>query len=165
MPAQDEKRVEEHRQALKTWADSVRVAVLNTGAAEEAKAITGAIAQYEKDRFILAVVGKAKRGKSTLINALLGRQDDQLAPIDKLPATSAVSRFFWSDSPEAVVHFRPGGQKDEKISYARIGEYATEEFNPKNVKGVDLIDISGPFTAFDRDVVLVDTPGAAAACI
>jgi ribosome biogenesis GTPase A len=46
------------------------------------KAVKGLLA----DRFVITVLGKAKRGKSTLLNALLGRSDDTLAPIDKLPA-------------------------------------------------------------------------------
>ena len=37
--------------------------------------------------------GKAKRGKSTLINALLGRRDDLLAPVDQLPASNVLCRF------------------------------------------------------------------------
>lgn len=111
------------------------------------------------DRFVLTVLGKAKRGKSTLLNALLGRGDDILAPIDKLPASSAISRFRWAESERVVVTFRDGHV--EEIATDRVREFVTEEQNKENYKGVDVVDIEGPFPGLDRDLELVDTPGAA----
>jgi GTPase SAR1 family protein len=63
----------------------------------------------------LAVLGKAKRGKSTLINALLGRKDDTLAPIDKLPASSAITRFRYGNE-KAAVAFRDGRNRIGSIA-------------------------------------------------
>jgi len=60
-----------------------------------AKSVDEAIAKLKEDQFRITVLGKAKRGKSTLINAWLGRNDDVVAPIDKLPATSVITEIAW----------------------------------------------------------------------
>jgi predicted GTPase len=125
---------------------------------EAAAAIEQEIEKLASGKFVLAIMGKAKRGKSTLINALLGRRDDVIAPIDKLPASSAISRFSWSADEKAMVTFRGG--RTEVIPYGRIRDFVTEERNPENVKQVELVEISGPFPGMERDLVLVDTPGA-----
>ena len=121
-------------------------------------ALEQTIQQFRVANFQIAVFGKAKRGKSTLINALLGRRDDLVAPIDKLPASSSITRFSWSREEAATVVFRRG--RREPIPYARIREFVTEEFNRENVKEVELVDVSGPFPGLDHDLILVDTPGA-----
>jgi predicted GTPase len=151
------------RRSLLDWAERVRVAVADRDP-QAAAAIDLALDQFRNDRFVLTVLGKAKRGKSTLVNALLGRHDDLLAPIDKLPASNAITRFVWAEEPSAKVYYRAaatsGAYPSEIISYDRVREFATEELNPGNRKGVDTIEVAGPFANFDRDLVLIDTPGA-----
>ncbi|NLE39772.1 MAG: hypothetical protein GX621_17270, partial [Pirellulaceae bacterium] len=124
-------------------------------AAHSERMIEGLVA----DRFVLSVLGKAKRGKSTLLNALLGRTDDLVAPVDKLPASSAVSRFRWAPQEGAAVVYRTGMR--QSIGFHQIKEFVTEECNPENSKGVDVVEIEGPFPGLERDLDLIDTPGAA----
>src|SRR5690606_4125647 len=45
----------------------------------------------QADNFRIAVLGEFKRGKSTLINALVGERD--LMPSDTLPCTSALTEI------------------------------------------------------------------------
>jgi len=123
-----------------------------------ARGIELAMQQFAQENFVLTIVGKAKRGKSTLLNALLGRKDDQVAPIDRLPASSAISRFRWGETEQAQVTFRNG--QHETIPFSRIREFVTEELNPNNGRQVDVVDVEGPFAGLERDLVLVDTPGA-----
>ncbi len=53
--------------------------------------------------FTLVVVGEGKRGKSSLINALLGKA---LSPVrESVPETAAVARFRWGRSFRASVRF------------------------------------------------------------
>ncbi|MDR1923912.1 MAG: dynamin family protein [Planctomycetaceae bacterium] len=108
--------------------------------------------------FTLAVLGKAKRGKSTLINALLGRHDDLLAPIDKLPASSAITRFRRGDADNATVWFKDN--RVESVQFSRIKEFVTEEYNPENTKNVALVEVVSRFEKLPPQVELVDTPGA-----
>ncbi len=120
----------------------------------------GAIIQtFRRESFTIAIMGKAKRGKSTLINALLGRTDDLVAPVDRLPASSAVSRFRYAAAEKATVSYREG--RSEVISLDCIREYVTEESNPGNRKGVGVVEVEGPFPGLQDGLILVDTPGAA----
>ena len=117
-----------------------------------------AIQQFNVDKFRITVLGKAKRGKSTLINAWIGRSDDLVAPIDKLPATSVITEVAWGEEELCKARFRSGQQRE--ITFTQIREFATEELNPENGKGVSTLDVRGPFQGIERDLVLVDTPGA-----
>jgi ribosome biogenesis GTPase A len=139
------------------WADQL-VAVMKERRREEiVTQISEAKKLLAENVFTLAVLGKAKRGKSTLINALLGRKDDTLAPIDKLPASSAITRFRYGNE-KAAVAFRDGHR--EVITYAQIRDYVTEEFNRNNVKEVAIVEVSGTFSKLPPQVELVDTPGS-----
>lgn len=140
------------------WAREVRDVVRQGGDPQAVSQIDTAIEQFESERFCLAVLGKVKRGKSTLINALLGRSDDLAAPVDRLPASNAISRFRWNVQ-EAVTIFYRDGRKEPTV-LERVREFATEELNPGNRKGVELLEIWAPFPSLDREVELVDTPGA-----
>lgn len=144
--------------ALSQWGDRLAAIASESGDAVAAQAVQNTIAAYKQSRFVLAILGKAKRGKSTLMNAMLGRSDDTLAPIDKLPASSAITRFRWAEKEEAIVTYQDG--RRETIPYSRIREFVTEEFNPENQKGVAVLNVSGPFPGLDPLVELVDTPGA-----
>lgn len=144
------------------WSEELQqlIAERDVAAADQ---IRRAREDYQSERFVLTVLGKAKRGKSTLVNALLGRHDDQLAPIDKLPASNALSRFVYATNPTTRVFFRP---KDafsaavvQAISADRIREYVTEELNSGNHKQVEFVEVAQPFVGFDPHLVLIDTPG------
>ena len=50
----------------------------------------------------VAVVAQIKRGKSTLVNALLGQD---IAPTSQLEATFTVGEFFDAQRPQVIVHF------------------------------------------------------------
>jgi ribosome biogenesis GTPase A len=135
---------------------------LAVAAREHDSAVADRIEQAVKDlgtdRVTISVLGKAKRGKSTLVNALLGRKDDTVAPIDRLPASSCVSRFTHGTTDKATVTFLDGRQ--EVIPFDRIKEFVTEEGNPENKREVRMLDVEGQFSGIDSNVVLVDTPGA-----
>ncbi|MDY0167759.1 MAG: dynamin family protein [Thermoguttaceae bacterium] len=147
------------RNALVEWANRLADEVADRADKPLMDEIGRTIAAFESDWFTIAVLGKAKRGKSTLLNVLLGRSDDVVAPVDKLPASSAVSRFRCTKRENATVVFRSGAKQD--ISFQQIRDFVTEEFNPGNSKQVAVVEIQGPFPEFDRNLELVDTPGAA----
>ncbi len=146
------------RQQVVEWSQGIRDVLQQRGDQTAVEGVDKALAQHQDDKFMIAVLGKAKRGKSTLLNAILGRRDDTVAPIDKLPASSAITRFGWAADESATVFFRDGHQ--ESIGYDRIREFVTEESNPENTKCVDIVEVLGPFPGLDQDLVLVDTPGA-----
>jgi len=64
-------------------------------------AVRNAVTRYRLPMRV-AVVAQIKRGKSTLVNALLGQD---IAPTSQLEATFTVGEFFDAPQPRVVVHF------------------------------------------------------------
>ena len=143
---------------LVQWANSLAEIMNQRNRGDVADGIAKCVQQFQQDPFTIAVIGKAKRGKSTLINALMGRHDDTLAPIDKLPASSAITRFRYSSTEKASVFFQDG--HSQNISWNDIRNYVTEENNPQNQKEVATVVVEGPIEGLRQHVELVDTPGA-----
>jgi predicted GTPase len=139
------------------WADKLSSVMKSRGRADIVQQIDEAKKQLAANTFTIAVVGKAKRGKSTLINAMLGRTDDMVAPIDKLPASSAITRFR-NGVEKTTVLYQDGSA--ENVPYSRIREFVTEEGNPNNRKNVAMLEVEGEFPHLPRQVEIVDTPGA-----
>ena len=143
---------------LLAWAEGIKTIAERRGDQATARAIAAEIQDFSSGRFMLAVMGKVKRGKSTFCNAFLGRRDDLLAPINKQPATSVISKFVHGESESCLVHFRDG--RCETLDHRQIKDFVTEEANKENCKGVDCVEIVGRFEGLEKDLTLVDTPGA-----
>lgn len=110
--------------------------------------------KLEKSQFNLAVLGQFKRGKSTLINALLG---EEILPTGVLPLTAIITRLSYARERKAKVLFFNGQQ--EKIDLSDLAQYVTEKANPKNKKRVKQVNIYYPSPLLKKGVVLIDTPG------
>lgn len=110
--------------------------------------------KLETEQFNLVVLGQFKRGKSTLINALLGAD---LLPTAVVPLTSIVTIIKHAPQPHAVVHFLDGCTLE--VDIADLGLYSTERDNPDNIKGVAQVEVAFPSTCLRSGVRLVDTPG------
>ncbi len=105
-------------------------------------------------RFNVAVLGQFKRGKSTLINALL---KTALLPTDVVPLTTAITIVEYG--PKAVARVRYDDGREETSGVERLAEYVSEEGNPGNRKGVQAVIVELPAPLLARGVRLVDTPG------
>lgn len=110
--------------------------------------------KLSEEVFNLVVAGQFKRGKSTLINALLG---ESLLPSGVVPLTSAVTVIRSGKVPLATVELRTGERRT--IELAALRDYVTERGNPGNVKGVERVVIDHPSPLLAGGVRLVDTPG------
>jgi GTPase SAR1 family protein len=102
----------------------------------------------------LTVVGEFKRGKSTLINALLGMD---VLPVAALPLTAVGTRVEFGESVHAVVEFRDGHRVE--IEPSAIADYATERGNPGNQRGVAGVVATVPVPWLRAPLRLIDTPG------
>lgn len=105
------------------------------------------------NRFYLVIVGLFKRGKSSLINALL---EKELAPVAVTPLTSVITFFESGSDTTAEVFFRNGTK--EEIAISDVAQFVAEENNPKNIKDVQCLKIYHNHPLLD-DITLVDTPG------
>ena len=131
-----------------------------------ADTVRDAVAAYKAGAFRLVVVGEIKKGKSSLINALL--EEWELLPVETGVATSTVYEVGYGDTPRYTVFFNPrvnpedSTQVDEvpprEIDAAEIAVYGTETGNPGNEKEVDFIRVQLPHPLLEG-FVIVDTPG------
>lgn len=110
--------------------------------------------KLKKIHFNLSVLGQFKRGKSTLINALLG---EDILPTGVLPLTAIITSLHYSENKMAEVIFNNGEKKI--INYKNICQYVTEKENPQNCKEIKEVDIYYPSPLLKKGVILVDTPG------
>ena len=116
-----------------------------------------AAARASRPATIVCVVGEFKQGKSSLVNALVGRP---VCPVDDDLATSAITLLRYGEDVGVQVRRREGDQTVvEDIDPASIPDWVTEAGNPENAKGVERVDIAVPSPLLANGLVLVDTPG------
>jgi ribosome biogenesis GTPase A len=105
-------------------------------------------------RLRVLVAGEAKRGKSTLINALLGRP---VLPSGVTPLTAVATTVRYGEDPGAEVRFGDG--HEEKYPLAALGDLVTERGNPRNCRGIAAVTAFVDAPVLAGGVELVDTPG------
>jgi hypothetical protein len=109
----------------------------------------------------VVVIGEFRRGKSTLLNTLVGRN---IFPVDLDITTAVVTTLQWGETERAVIHRIGGHAADqagrvEEVSLDRLREYVTEQRNPGNRAQVTLAELYAPIEKLQSGLVLVDTPG------
>ena len=132
--------------------------VTEIAARYEIAAISGLLASVRattrQEEITVAVLGRFKAGKSSLLNDILGRQ---ILPVGVIPVTAVVTEIRGGAREHARVHFRNGD--DREIALDRIGAYIAEKENPENLKGVHRISLEVPELRRFRGLRFVDTPG------
>jgi GTPase Era involved in 16S rRNA processing len=117
------------------------------------------MAKLAEDRFTIAVLGQFKRGKSSLLNAIIGRD---LLPTGILPLTSVITVVRFG-ACERLVIYRKGLQSPFCDSITTLADYVTEKQNPANRKGIEMVVIELPLPFLRRGLEFVDTPGIGSA--
>lgn len=105
-------------------------------------------------RFYVACVGQFKRGKSTLVNALVG---EPILPTGVVPITAAVTVVRYGERLAARVRFAARDWED--CDPHNLATYVSEEQNPGNEKGVTGVEVFVPSPLLESGMCLVDTPG------
>jgi ribosome biogenesis GTPase A len=119
--------------------------------ADEARELA---ARVSEGRFYVACIGQFKRGKSTLINALIGAP---VLPVGFIPVTAVPTVIRFGEQQRARVRARDDSWR--KIAVLDLGEYVSEEHNPENAKGVVGVEVFVPSPLLAAGMCLVDTPG------
>jgi len=98
--------------------------------------------RYSEGRFHLAVLGQFKRGKSNLLNALIG---EPILPMGVIPLTAAPTFIQYAETPKIRVQYQ-GGHVADKFSGASteersayLAKFVTEEGNPQN--RLDVVEV------------------------
>ena len=111
---------------------------------------------FETKHFRVAVVGEFNRGKTTFVNALLGKE---LLPADYLPTTAAINRITYSDNPNAYIIMKNGQTKT--VPMEELAEYVTKlsAASSENAAQVQEAVLEYPSLFCRNGVDLIDTPG------
>jgi predicted GTPase len=122
----------------------------------ENEEIAAALTRLHSGRFTLAVVGEFKRGKSTLINALLGQD---ILPTDVLPTTATLNRLVYGLEKSVDIHYKDGSE--ERIPLEQLSAYVTKLNDESTARAQSIREavVHFPCQYCRNGVELVDTPG------
>jgi GTPase SAR1 family protein len=138
--------------------DMIRAALhLARGSGDE-QAENGArdlLSRLAADTFRLAVVGQFSRGKTTLMNALLG---GPFLPMGALPMTSVITRVRYGSRPKAIVGRRASGLRAE-VSLAQVAGYIAQASATRAEQQVVSVEVEVPAEILRLGFEFIDTPG------
>jgi Dynamin family len=124
------------------------------GSERVAEEAMGLAERLGEGRFYVACIGQFKRGKSTLLNALVG---DGALPTGVVPITTVPTVLRYGKTRRARVRFQGGSWTF--IAPEELMQYVSEEHNPENAKGVAGVEVFVPSPLLADGMCLVDTPG------
>lgn len=116
---------------------------------------------FSEKELMVVTVGEMKRGKSSLMNALL---EEMIFPVNTSVATNVVTivRFGKKEKVEAIIEEMKNGVLApvvKTITRAEIPDYVSEQGNPSNFRNVKVLNIEVPNPVLQEGIVFVDTPG------
>ena len=128
------------------------------GTAEADSLIAGELAHVRADlqstEFTVGIFGLIKRGKSTLLNGLIGRE---VSSMHVTPETAVPVYVSYGVEPEAVVHFADGTRKH--VAVEEVHAFTSQKHNPQNQLGVTFVEQQVPVPFLRNGTRLIDTPG------
>lgn len=115
--------------------------------------------KIEEDKMVVLTCGEMKRGKSSMLSALL--EDVDLFPVNVAVATCVVTMVSYApvEKVTVVLEDRRGQETSISITRSEISDYVTEQGNESNHKKVKLMLIETPNEKLKNGFVFVDTPG------
>lgn len=112
-----------------------------------------------EDRFNLVLIGRFSRGKTSLVNAILGM--DRL-PTGIVPLTSVITSVAYGSAERVMLRFTRSFM-DEEVPLASLPQYVTQQGNPGNAKGIREAEVQLTAEFLRRGFYFVDTPGIGSA--
>jgi phosphosulfolactate synthase (CoM biosynthesis protein A) len=113
------------------------------------------LTRLAEDRFNLMVVGRFSRGKSTLMNAILGGSH---LPTGIVPLTSVITTVRYGSRKQVVLNFTDRSLRRE-VPLPQLADYVTQQGNPGNVKNVAFAEIELPVEILRRGLFLWTVQG------
>jgi Dynamin family len=117
------------------------------------------VARLAADRFRLAVVGQFSRGKSTLMNALLG---GAYLPMGAVPMTSVITTVRYGSRPRAIVRRRASGLGTE-VPLSQVAGYVAQASATRSELQVLSVEVEIPAEILRLGFEFIDTPGVGSA--
>jgi GTP-binding protein EngB required for normal cell division len=145
----------EIRLALGDLFRTVRQALVTLDRQEADRQFGELMSKLAEDRFTLAVLGQFKRGKSSLMNAIIGRE---ILPTGVLPLTSVITILRFGPKERLIIQ-KENGLYPAEFPVAELAAYVTEKGNPGNRKGIKAAYLELPVPFLRYGMEFVDTPG------
>lgn len=107
-------------------------------------------------------MGEFKRGKSTVINSLLGQE---VVPADIMPCSATLNRIVWDAVPHAQINFKPDESgrtpRPKDVSVEELSGYVTKLTSESEEQASMVEDavVYYPCKFCQDGVEIIDTPG------
>lgn len=146
---------------LKTIADELNLP-------HASKEIQGDVKLLDDETFNLVVVGEFSRGKSTFINAMLGKT---ILPASSNPTTAVISKISYGTSPAFKLIYKDGRTEtlgEESFKNLKVPPSAEDDCSDELeeearqaewVSGINYAQVNYPLSFCEDNVDIIDTPG------
>jgi small GTP-binding protein len=154
----------EYRRGKLDLADVIRASMDLARACDDDAGVDTArdlLARLAEDRFNLVVVGQFSRGKSTLMNAILGHP---YLPTGAVPMTSVITTVRYGNRPRALVR-RTGSSLPLETSLPELVRFVSAASDEREQRPVDSVDVEVPEELLRLGFAFVDTPGVGSAIV
>lgn len=125
------------------------------------ESINDAIARLKADTFNIAIVGEFNRGKSSLINALLGKKN--VLPVSIKPTTASINKVIYGLKPYADILYKDGSSENIDLSNGSdiLKQYLTKLTDESSAKAEKIKEVLVyyPVDYCRNGVTIIDTPG------
>ena len=111
--------------------------------------------EHIKQPLLIMVMGEFSTGKSTFINALVGKR---ITVVDALPTTAVITKLCYGDVEKVMVYYRDGSKHEyDSDEFNRLTSEADDESNAQHEK-IDYVERAIPIPVL-RDMTIIDSPG------
>lgn len=121
--------------------------------ADELQAINN---RLQNHIFSVGIMGEFRKGKSTIINALLGQE---IVPSDIVPTSATLNFVRWDTDKHAEIRFKDGKKKEVPVE--ELSKYVTKITKEAEAMAANVEDatVFYPCPFCQQGVQIVDTPG------
>lgn len=133
--------------------DSFIRKILSRDDTERIKEWENTLKKRAEDEFSVVIMGDFKRGKSTLINAILGKA---VAPTNVSPETLTINRIVYGTESKREAVLKNG--KRLRLNAKELNRDALEGIMERLLAPIDYVEIQEDIPIL-KDLTLVDTPG------
>lgn len=118
------------------------------------RTLTDLLTDLKEDKQMVTVLGEFKRGKSTLLNALIG---NSLLPSDVTPTTATINIIKHAEATNMDIIMQDGEVINSSLSRETLRKFTFEE--GKDLQQIHHIEMDFPLLHLAENVILIDTPG------
>lgn len=142
--------------SLSSWLRQLRGHAEKLSLSKVVATLDDMLQRVETNAFSIAIVGEFKRGKSTLINALLGKE---ILPSDILPTTATVNRITYGIRGQVRILFKDDSTDD--IELDQLEQYVTKLTPEAEAVAATVREavVYYPVPYCQNNVDIIDTPG------